>query len=53
MAGVPRGGGFARRDVRREISRALHAFWHSPQYVAAKKLREGAAELDVWAVPGA
>ena len=32
---------------------AIHAFWHSPEYVAAKKLREGAADLDVWAVPGA
>ena len=31
---------------------AIHAFWHSPEYVAAKKFREGAADLDVWAVPG-
>jgi uncharacterized protein (DUF1330 family) len=31
---------------------ALHAFWDSPEYVPVKKLREGAAALDVWAVEG-
>ncbi len=31
---------------------AIHAFWQSPEYVAVKALRESAAELDVWAVPG-
>ena len=31
---------------------ALHTFWNSPEYAALKKLREGAAELDAWAVPG-
>ena len=31
---------------------ALHAFWDSPDYVPVKKLREGAAVLDVWAVQG-
>ena len=30
----------------------LHAFWNSPDYAEVKKLREGLAELDVWAVPG-
>lgn len=30
----------------------LEAFWNSPEYVPVKKLREGAAVLDVWAVPG-
>ena len=30
----------------------LHTFWNSPAYVEVKKLREGLAELDVWAVPG-
>ncbi len=31
---------------------AIHRFWDSPQYASAKKLREGLAELDIWAVPG-
>jgi uncharacterized protein (DUF1330 family) len=31
---------------------AIHAFWNSPDYVPIKKLREGAATLDVWAFPG-
>jgi len=31
----------------------LRAFWNSPEYVPVKKLRESAAVLDVWAVPGA
>ena len=31
----------------------LRAFWNSPEYVPVKKLREGAAVLDVWAVAGA
>ena len=30
----------------------LHAFWNSPDYADAKTLREGLADLDVWAVPG-
>lgn len=30
----------------------LHAFWDSPDYAEVKRLREGLAELDVWAVPG-
>lgn len=32
---------------------AIHSFWNSPEYAEVKKLREGLAELDVWAVPGA
>lgn len=31
----------------------LRAFWNSREYGPVKKLREGAAVLDVWAVPGA
>jgi uncharacterized protein (DUF1330 family) len=31
---------------------ALHIFWGSPECAALKKLRAGAPELDVWAVPG-
>ena len=31
----------------------LKAFWDSPEYIEVKRLREGAAELDIWAVPGA
>jgi uncharacterized protein (DUF1330 family) len=31
---------------------AIHSFWNSPEYVPVKKLRQGAASLDVWAVPG-
>jgi hypothetical protein len=30
----------------------FHAFWGSPDYVPVKKIREGAASLDVWAVAG-
>ena len=31
---------------------ALHRFWGSPEYKEVKTLREGVADLDVWAVPG-
>jgi uncharacterized protein (DUF1330 family) len=31
---------------------ALHAFWTSPSYGDVKRLREGLADLDIWAVPG-
>ncbi len=31
---------------------AIHSFWQSPEYAEVKRLREGAAELEVWAVPG-
>jgi uncharacterized protein (DUF1330 family) len=31
---------------------AIHAFWNSPDYVPVKKIRQGAATLDVWAVAG-
>lgn len=30
----------------------LHQFWNSPDYAEVKKLREGLADLDIWAVPG-
>jgi uncharacterized protein (DUF1330 family) len=30
----------------------IHSVWNSPEYAEVKKLREGAGELDVWAVPG-
>lgn len=31
---------------------AIKAFWDSPEYVPVKKLRDGAATLDVWVVEG-
>lgn len=31
---------------------AIHAFWNAPEYVPIKKIRDGAATLDVWAVAG-
>jgi len=31
---------------------AIKAFWDSPEYVPVKKIREGAAKLDVWVVEG-
>jgi uncharacterized protein (DUF1330 family) len=30
----------------------IHSVWNSPEYADVKRLREGAGELDVWAVPG-
>ena len=30
----------------------IKEFWNSPDYRKVKKLREGAAKVDVWAVPG-
>ena len=30
---------------------ALPAFWRSPEYAEVRRLREGAAEVDVWALP--
>jgi len=30
----------------------IRSVWHSPEYAEVKALREGAGELDVWAVPG-
>ncbi|MDE2069603.1 MAG: DUF1330 domain-containing protein [Bradyrhizobium sp.] len=32
--------------------KAIHAFWNSADYVPIKKLREGAATINVWAFPG-
>lgn len=31
---------------------AARAFWNSPEYGEARKVREGAAIMDAWAVPG-
>jgi uncharacterized protein (DUF1330 family) len=31
---------------------AVHAFWNSPGFVPIKKMRDGAATVDVWAFPG-
>ena len=31
---------------------AIREFWQSPAYAAVKPLREGAAKIDVWVVPG-
>ena len=31
---------------------AIHAFWTSEEYATVKKIRDGAAKLDIWAVPG-
>jgi uncharacterized protein (DUF1330 family) len=31
---------------------AIHAFWNAPDYGPVKKIREGAATVDVWAVAG-
>ena len=31
---------------------AIKAFWDSPEYVPVKKIREGAAVLDIWVVEG-
>jgi uncharacterized protein (DUF1330 family) len=30
---------------------AIQSFWNSPRYADVKKLREGLAALDVWALP--
>ena len=30
----------------------LKAFWNAPEYIDVRRLREGAAELDIWAVQG-
>jgi len=31
----------------------IREFWKSPDYSKVRKIREGAATVDVWAVPGA
>ncbi len=31
---------------------AIKRFWNSPEYAKVKPLRENAAEVDAWAVPG-
>lgn len=30
----------------------LKAFWNAPEYIAVKRLREGAARMNIWAVRG-
>ena len=30
----------------------IHTFWNSTDYVAVKELRRGAADMEIWAVPG-
>lgn len=32
---------------------AIKRFWHSPEYANVKPLRENAAEVDAWVIPGA
>lgn len=32
---------------------SIEAFWHSPEYVPVKQLRQNAATLEIRAVPGA
>jgi len=31
---------------------AIKKFWHSPEYAKVKTLRDNAAEIDAWAIPG-
>jgi uncharacterized protein (DUF1330 family) len=31
---------------------AIRTFWRSPEYARVKPLRDNAADIDVWAVPG-
>ena len=31
---------------------AIHAFWNSPEYGPVMALRRGAADLEIWAIPG-
>jgi len=32
---------------------AIKRFWHSPEYAKVRPLRDNAAEVDAWVVPGA
>ena len=32
---------------------AIRRFWHSEEYAKVKALRDNAADIDVWAMPGA
>jgi uncharacterized protein (DUF1330 family) len=32
-------------------SQAIRSFWESPEYASIRALRDGAARVDVWAVP--
>ena len=31
---------------------AIHAFWNAPEYGPVRELRLGAADLEIWAIPG-
>lgn len=31
---------------------AIRAFWNLPEYSLVKEFRRGAAELEIWAIPG-
>ena len=50
---VLEGGSPGRRLVVFEFPsmEALRSFWSSPEYADLRRLREGAAEVDVWALP--
>lgn len=52
---VLEGGHDGRRLVVFEFDsmNAIREFWKSPAYSKVKPLREGAAKIDVWAVPAA
>lgn len=52
---VLEGGHDGRRLVVFEFDsmNAIREFWRSPAYSKVKPLREGAARIDVWAVPAA
>jgi uncharacterized protein (DUF1330 family) len=51
---VAEGSHDGRRLVVFEFSsmEVIRSVWNSSEYATIKKLREGAGELDVWAVPG-
>ncbi len=60
---LTRGGGVERLEGGRDrwtialfefsSMEAIHEFWNSPEYGPVRTMRQGAAKLDIWAVPGA